>query len=104
MNENTPVPDSESASNPRIEPATEPPKRPRTPWSRLIWDCNPFYLVSAGLLLYGCYRISTEPDVVNHDSAHLYFNFGSLQIYELLLVITAVFLAARSIWYDSTLL
>ena len=66
--------------------------------------CNPFYLVSAALLLYGCYQISTEPDMLRQDSLHLFFNFGSIQFYELLLVVTAIFLARRRIWYDSTLL
>jgi len=84
--------------------APEPPKRTFSYWARRLLACNPFYLVSAALLLYGCYRISTEPEVLRQDSLHLFFNFGSIQFYELLLVITAIFLARRRIWYDSTLL
>src|SRR5712671_3566468 len=72
-------------------------------WKRLL-ACNPFYLVSVALLLFACYRISLEPRLFDHEAAHLLFNFTSLQIYELLLVVTAIFLAARRIWYDSTLL
>src|SRR4051812_7463310 len=72
-------------------------------WKRLL-ACNPFYLASAALLLYGCYRISLEPKLFNRETAHLYFNFLSLQTYECLLVVIAVFLGIRKIWYDSTLL
>ncbi len=73
-------------------------------WLGRLLVCNPFYLLSVALLLFGCYRISLEPALFNHEAAHLFFNFTSLQVYELLLVLTAVFLAARRIWYDSTLL
>ena len=73
-------------------------------WTKRLLACNPFYLLSAALLLYGCYRISIEPGVAQRNSFHLFFNFGSLQFYEALLVATAIFLAGRRIWYDSTLL
>src|SRR5215470_7841238 len=61
-------------------------------WLRRLLACNPFYLASVALLLYGCYRISLEPGIFGKESAHLIFNFGSLQTYELLLVVTAIFL------------
>src|SRR6185436_888927 len=73
-------------------------------WLRRFLACNPFYLVSVALLLYGCYRVSLEPKLFNNEVAHLYFSFSSLQIYELLLVATAILLARRKIWYDSTML
>jgi hypothetical protein len=66
--------------------------------------CNPFYLVSAALLLYGFYRVSVDANFLRGELAQLWFNFGSLQCYEILLVLTAVLLARRRIWYDSTLL
>ncbi len=69
-----------------------------------IFDCNPFYILSAAFLLYGVYRISVEPNFLSHEIGHLIFNYTSLQCYELLLVLTAVFLARRHIWYDSMLL
>jgi len=82
--------------------APSPP--PGDHWLKRLLACNPFYLVSVALLLYGCYRISLEPGIFAKESAHLIFNFSSLQIYELLLVGTAIFLARRRVWYDSTLL
>jgi hypothetical protein len=82
----------------------EPPKRTFGYWARRLLACNPFYLVSAALLLYGCYEISTDPEVQRQNLLHLFLNFGSIQVYELLLVATAIFLARRRIWYDSTLL
>lgn len=81
-----------------------PPPPPGNYWLKRLLACNPFYLVSVALLLYGCYRISLEPGIFGKESAHLIFNFSSLQTYELLLVVTAIFLARRRIWYDSTLL
>jgi len=65
---------------------------------------NPFYLTSAALLLYGLYRISVDPSFVNREVAQLCFNLSSLEIYEALVVFTAILLAARAIRYDSNLL
>jgi hypothetical protein len=81
-----------------------PPQPLGDHWLKRLLACNPFYLVSVALLLFGCYRISLEPGIFGKESAHLLFNFSSLQTYELLLVATAIFLARRRIWYDSTLL
>src|SRR5437016_1210731 len=78
--------------------------RPVVYWLKRALACNPFYLFSAALLLYGFYRISVDPDFLNREVARLVFSFTSLQFYEILLVVTAVFLARRRIWYDSTLL
>jgi hypothetical protein len=78
--------------------------KPRHGWLKKLLACNPFYLVSVALLLYGCYRVSLEPAIFNRETTHLIFNFASLQFYEGLLVGTAIFLSARRIWYDSTLL
>ena len=66
--------------------------------------CNPFYLLSAALLLYGMYRVSLDADFLPTEVGQLVFNFTSLQFYELLLVFTAIVLARRRIWYDATLL
>src|SRR5436190_19980754 len=111
-----PEPPEPSAQPPMQVPAQEPipaelaavsssrPNRGAAYWAKRLVACNPFYLLSAALLLYGCYRISAEPELAEHNSFHLFFNFGSLQIYEMLVVITAIFLASRRIWYDSTLL
>ena len=65
---------------------------------------NPFYIISAGLLLYSIYRLSIDPKLFATELSQLFFNFGSLQVYELLLVGTALFLARRAIWYDASLL
>lgn len=91
------------------EPLTSPPTPPNssTPfswWLRKLFACNPFYLVSAALLLFGCYRVSIEAPFLKLESARLLFNFSSVEFYEILLVVTAIFLARRRLWYDSTLL
>src|SRR5271157_1446261 len=105
MNENdqtnTPPP---IAPNPEPVPPALPKPRPLSCWLRKFFACNPFYLVSAALLLYGCYRVSIDAPILSLESARLIFNFSSVQIYEVLLVLVAIFLARRCLWYDSTLL
>ena len=78
--------------------------RPLSWWLRKFFACNPFYLVSAALLIYGCYRVSIDGTFADRDTARMLFNFSSVQVYELLLVGVAIFLARRYLWYDSMVL
>jgi hypothetical protein len=80
------------------------PRRPLSWWLRKFLACNPFYLVSAALLLYGCYRVSIDGTFIDRETARLLFNFSSVQVYELLIVGVAIFLARRCLWYDSMVL
>src|ERR1051325_9760066 len=100
--------EQEQPNPPPIIPASPlplpQPQRNFSWWLRKLFACNPFYLASAALLLFGCYRISLDATFLARESAQLIFNFSSLQLYEVLIVLTAIFLARRSIWYDSTLL
>jgi hypothetical protein len=94
---------------PIIGTALGPPPAPTRPkpiswWLRKLFACNPFYPVSAALLLYGCYRVSVDAPIFNLETARLLFNFTAVQLYEVLLVITAIYLARRALWYDATLL
>ena len=73
-------------------------------WAKKLLVCNPFYLASAALLLFGLSRISTGQLFIQEETSLLTFNFMSLQVYELLLVVTALLLARRLIWYDAKLL
>ncbi len=95
MDENPP---SNALQNPTV------PTRPVSYWVKKFLACNPFYLVSAALLLYGFYLVSSDANFPGREVSQLGFNFGSLQFYEILLVVTAIFLARRRIWYDSVLL
>src|SRR5258708_1131246 len=74
------------------------------PWAKRFIACNPCYLLSAALLLYGFYRVSIDPGFLRSEIAQLAFDLGSLQVYELLLVVTAIWLTRRAAWYDATLL
>ncbi len=94
-------PKPERASSPAF---VAPRNRGASHWLKRLLACNPFYLVSAALLLFGMYRVSIDPNFLRTETAQLIFNFTSLQFYELLLVFTAVFLTRRCIWYDATLL
>ncbi|HTL57525.1 MAG TPA: hypothetical protein VL361_17705 [Candidatus Limnocylindrales bacterium] len=80
------------------------PSRSAARWIKRFLDCNPFYLISAALLLYGFYLVSVDPNFLRQEISQLFFNFTALQFYEALLVITAIFLVRKRIWYDSTLL
>ena len=100
---------NEPVQPPIIGPVSQPQRacpgsRPFSWWMRKLCACNPFYLVSAALLLYGCYRVSLDTPLFHLETARLLFNFTAIQFYEVLLAGTAVFLARRAIWYDSTLL
>ena len=103
MNEST-NPEQNLPIESAVERSSSAPNQQPLYWLRRFLACNPFYLVSVATLLYGCYRVSLEPKLFNNEVAHLYFNFSSLQVYELLLVATAILLARRKIWYDSTML
>jgi hypothetical protein len=65
---------------------------------------NPFYLASAGLLLYGINQLTTDPKLVGAEFPMLRFNFCALLLYEIMLVCTALALFRRRIWYDAMLL
>jgi hypothetical protein len=106
MNENdlTNVPPPIAPDSAAVPPLPAGRPIPLTCWLQKFFVCNPFYLVSAALLLFGCYRVSVDAPLLNLESARLVFNFTSVQVYELLLVLTAIFLARRQLWYDSTLL
>ena len=101
--------ESEEAAPPTISAfASAAPERPEAKpfshWVKRFLVCNPFYLVSAALLLFGMYRISVDRNLFTEEISQLAFNLSSLEFYEILLVATAIFLAGRRIWYDSTLL
>ena len=85
-------PDIEAAPPPDF---IAPRSRPISYWLKGLFACNPFYLVSAALLLFGMYRVSVDPNFLRTETAQLVFNFTSLQFYELLLVFTAIALARR---------
>ena len=87
----------------RVRPPDSVMQMSEAAWRRFVWwlrrflACNPFYLVSAALLLYGVYRVSVDPNFLSRETAQLAFNFSSLQLYEALLVITAIVLARRGV-------
>ncbi|MFM9966940.1 MAG: hypothetical protein ACKVQK_00850, partial [Burkholderiales bacterium] len=74
-------------------------------WMRRLLVCNPFFLCSAAFLLFGVDKLSGDPGFLNGDETRkLLFAFFALQVYELIVVGTALALARRQIWYDSALL
>lgn len=106
MNE-FPTPDTPDDATPQtVLPQIAPPYRPKpiSYWLKKLLACNPFYLVSAALLLYGFYLVSNDGNFLRGELSQLMFNFTSLQLYEVTLVAIAILLARRFIWYDSTLL
>ncbi len=95
------------ASLRRSQIAGTPPPSPArglSHWLRVLLVCNPFYLFSAAMLLWGLYLVSDDAHFPGRETAQLTLNFSALQVYEALLAATAIVLARRRIWYDSTLL
>lgn len=84
--------------------APAPAPKPLAYWLKKLLVCNPFYLASAALLLYGVYRISLDATFFTTETRQLVFNFSALQVYELLLAATATLLITRRVWYDASLL
>lgn len=106
------TPSTPATFNPEIPPLTKAMVSPPSPnsskpfsyWLKRLLICNPFYLASAALLLYGVYRLSIDPTLLGTEMRQLIFNFSALHGYEVLLVVTAALLARRQIWYDASLL
>ena len=73
-------------------------------WTRILLARNPFYIISAALLLWSMRRLSLDSRIFSRELPQLLFNFSSFQFYELLLAVTAIVLARRRVWYDSGLL
>jgi hypothetical protein len=107
---------ADPAPEPNSSPAspTEMPSAPLPPviskpiawgyWARRLLVCNPFFLCSAALLLFGVNRLSLDPNFLGEEQSNLLFNYSALQLYGFLVVGTALILARRKIWYDSALL
>lgn len=99
-----------TSPDPNAESRAEAPTRSREAsfdwryWTRRLLVCNPFFLCSAALLLFGVNRLSNDPKFLGDEIHNLLFNFFALQFYEVLVVLTAVVLARRKAWYDSALL
>lgn len=79
------------------------PKKQYFGWFRVVAG-NPFFLFSPMLLLYGLFQVATEPAMLGQEAASLAFNFSSLGIYEMLLVVAAIWLAGRGLRYDASVL
>ncbi|MDB6059319.1 MAG: hypothetical protein JWO95_3163, partial [Verrucomicrobiales bacterium] len=95
------------------EPESIPPftnsvtDRPEAGFRRIVRYLlagNPFFVLSAVLLLYAMRRLSFDSRLFSTEVSQLIFNFSSFQVYEIVLIGTAILLARRRIWYDSTLL
>ena len=85
-------------------PAQEMQTNASVSWLRRLLVCNPFYLASAALLLFGLSRLTQDPRFLTTETREVLFQFGVLQAYGFLLVGTGLWLARRRIWYDSALL
>ena len=81
-----------------------PPPNPR-PFTDFLLDHNPLYLLSAALMLLGCYLLGSAMEVAAGQVGKLLWLLGVLNFYEFLLIGLAVFLwKTRGLLRDSTLL
>lgn len=94
-----------AAEVPSVEAGDTPARRCRFgDWVSRFLAGNPFYMASAALLLFGINRLVVDPDFLGAETPKLIFSFSALQVYEVVLVGVAIWLAQRRIWYDATLL
>src|SRR5207237_869444 len=70
----TPPPIVGSAANPIPESLRPDPRLECSYWLKRFFACNPFYLVSAALLLFALYQLSTDSMFPNREVAQLTFN------------------------------
>lgn len=89
-----------AASRPEIEPAESGWRLLR----RWIVAGNPFYPLSAVLVLFGIFLLFGDERLFGAELAQLWFNFGALEGYGLLIVVTTLFLFRRGIHYDTLML
>ncbi len=102
---NPDLPESESTTQDKeTAPAAPTASSSWRHWARRLLVCNPFFLCSAALLLFGVNQLSGEEKLFRDEIQNLLFNFSALQFYEVLVVLTALVLARRRVWYDSALL
>ena len=79
----------------------------KTGWrlvGRWIVAGNPFYPLSAVLVLFGIFLLSGEERLFGAELIQLWFNFGAVEGYGLLIVVTSLFLVRRGIYYDTLML
>jgi hypothetical protein len=93
--DDVPQSDSTDSFNPSTpEPPVQTPPPPPTDWAywiRRLLVCNPFFLCSAALLLFAINRLYNDSNFLHNDETQkLLFNFSALQIYEVLLIGTAM--------------
>ncbi len=89
-----------AAPRPEIEPA-------ESGWrllGRWIVAGNPFYPLSAVLVLFGIFLMSGDERLFGGELAQLWFNFGAVEGYGLLIGLTALFLFRRGVHYDTLML
>ena len=85
-------------------PPTIPADPPRRPLDWIL-DHNPLYLLSAALMLLGCFLLSTALDVRAGDVTKLLLLLGTMNVYEFLLIGLGIFLwKHRGIVRDGTIL
>lgn len=73
-------------------------------WVRWLLAGNPFYPVSAGLVLLGVFLLSGEQRIFDTELRQLWFNLGAVSGYGFLMVFTAVWLYRRRVHYETIML
>src|SRR5438128_1902426 len=72
MNDETKAAEASPAPPPENQPAPTGVRigdRPLAGWLKRLLICNPFYLLSAALLLFGLYRVSVDPNFLPAEAA-----------------------------------
>lgn len=72
--------------------------------SKFIVTCNPWFLSSAVMLLYGIYQVRVDKIFLDSEELEVLFSFFTLQIYEAMAIFSAWFFLKRKLSYDAVFL
>ena len=72
--------------------------------SKFIVTCNPWFLSSAVMLLYGIYQVRVDKIFLDSEELEVLFSFFTLQIYEAMALFSAWFFLKRKLSYDAVFL
>ena len=72
--------------------------------NKFILTCNPWFLSSAVMLLYGIYQVRVDKIFLDSEELEVLFSFFTLQVYEAMALFSAWYFLRRKLSYDAVFL
>ncbi|MCH2209455.1 MAG: hypothetical protein MK132_26835, partial [Lentisphaerales bacterium] len=73
-------------------------------WNKFIVTCNPWFLSSAVILLFGIYQIRVDEVFLGSEEVEVLYSFFTLQVYEIMALLSAWCFLKRRLNYDAVFL